>query len=259
MIDLHSHLLPGIDDGAPDMETAIAMGRAAVAGGVDTIVATPHVNRHYPNDPLEFAARRAHLQSALDRAGVALRVQSGAEVAHSRLSDLSDETLSACGLGGSNWLLFELPLRGPAPFAEAMTVDLQRRGFRIVLAHPERIAAFQREPDTLGRLVEQGCLCSVTAGSVYGQFGESVKRFTADLFAGGLVHNLATDAHDAQRRSPALQPQLSCAAEELPELAGWFDYLVDEVPAAILAGDALPGAPPVIEPRRGIIDRLRGR
>src|SRR5436190_16799452 len=140
-----------------------------------------------------------------------------------------------------------------------MIYELQLRGFQILLAHPERIGAFQRDIELLQKLVDQGCLCSVTAGSVAGQFGGPVKRFTGDLFARGLVHNLASDAHDADYRSPALQPVLERAVEETPELEGWLGYLTVEVPQAILAGEVPRGASPVIEPKRGLLARLRRR
>jgi protein-tyrosine phosphatase len=129
-----------------------------------------------------------------------------------------------------------------------------------VLAHPERIGAFQGKIALLENLVEQGALCSVTAGSVSGQFGGHVKRFTGELFARGLVHNLASDAHDAVHRSPALWPVLEGALAELPELEPALDWLTVEVPRAILAGDEVPAdAAPVIEPRRGLLGRLRRR
>lgn len=235
------------------------MGRAAVAGGVDAIVATPHVSGRYQNDPLTFGERVAEVQRALDEAGIPLRVHQGAEVSHSMFHDLSEEALRACALGGGKWLLLEPPLTGPAPFVDRMVYDLQLRGFQILLAHPERIGAFQRNTELLQKLVDQGCLCSVTAGSVTGQFGGSVKSFTAELFARGLVHNLTSDAHDAEYRSPALQPVLERAVEETPELEGWLGYLTEEVPQAILAGDTPRGGPPVIEPKRGLLGRLRRR
>jgi protein-tyrosine phosphatase len=259
VIDVHSHLLPGIDDGAPDQETAVAMGRAAVAGGVDTIVATPHVSSHYPNDPLAFSGQVAQVQAALDQAGVALRVHRGAEVNHGMLSELSQEQLRACALGDGNYLLLEPPLIGPAPFIDRMVEGLQEKGFRVVIAHPERIAAFQRRIGVVEKLVESGCLTSVTAGSAAGQFGGGVLRFTQELLGRGLVHNLASDAHDADHRSPALRPTLEAAVAETPELEGWLDYLTVEVPRAILAGEAPSGTPPVIEPKRGFLRRMRGR
>src|SRR3954470_23627753 len=241
VIDLHSHLLPGIDDGAPDLEASLAMGRAAVAGGVEAIVATPHVSGHYPNDPTTFVERVAQVQVALDDAGIALRVHTGAEVSHAMIHDLSEDALRACMLGGGNYILFEPPLNGPVPFIDRMVSDLQLKGYKILIAHPERIAAFQRKIEIVEKLVDQGCLTSVTASSVGGQFGGSVKQFTQELFARGLVHNLTSDAHDAQFRSPALRPALDQAAAEVPELEGWLDYLTEDVPKAILAGETPRG------------------
>jgi protein-tyrosine phosphatase len=259
VIDLHCHLLPGIDDGAGDIDASIAMARAAVEGGVEAIVATPHVSGTYPNDPATLADRCAQVQRALDQAGVALRVHTGAEISHSMFHDLSDDALRACGLGGGNYLLLEPPYTGPAPFIDRMVYELQLKGFAIVLAHPERIGAFQRDIELLEKLVGAGALTSVTAASVSGQFGGAVKRFTQELFARGLVHNLASDAHDAVHRSPALRPALERAVRELPELEPSLGWLTTEVPQAILAGETPRGAPPVIEPKRGVFDRLRRR
>lgn len=260
MIDLHSHLLPGIDDGAPALEVSLAMARVAVDGGVDEIVATPHVSSSYPNDPLGFAGQVASLQAAIDAEAIALRVHQGAEVNHVMFHDLSEEALRACTLGGvGKWLLLEPPLSGPVPFVDRMVYDLQLKGFQIVIAHPERISAFHRDVGIVEKLVESGCLTSVTVGSLVGQFGGPVKRFTSELLARGLVHNIASDAHDAEYRSPALRPVLDSAVEEQPELEGWLDYLTVEVPKAILAGETPGGSPPVIEPKRGLLGRLKRR
>jgi protein-tyrosine phosphatase len=257
VIDLHCHLLPGIDDGASDLDDSIAMARAAVDGGVGEIAATPHVSGTYQNDPATLAERCAQVQEALDGAGVPLRVHTGAEISHTMFHDLSDDALRACALGGGRYLLLEAPYTGPAPFIDRMIYELQLKGFQILLAHPERIGAFQRDIGLLEKLVDQGALCSVTAGSVSGQFGGPVKRFTQDLFARGLVHNLASDAHDAVHRSPALQPALDKAVRALPELEPSLGWLTLEVPRAILAGERIKGMPPVIEPKRGLLSRLR--
>jgi protein-tyrosine phosphatase len=259
VIDVHSHLLPGIDDGAPDLDASLEMGRVAVAGGVDQIVATPHVSGTYRNDPLGLVERVAQVQAALDDAGIALQVKRGAEVSHAMVNELSEDALRACTLGDGNYLLLEPPLVGPVPFIDRMVYDLQTRGFQILLAHPERISAFQRNIGVVEKLVDQGCLSSITAGSVSGQFGGAVKRFTQELFARGLVHNLASDAHDSRYRSPALRPMLDEAVAVIPELEGWLGYLMVEVPRAILAGEAAPGTSPVIEPKRGLFGRLLGR
>src|SRR3954449_3917151 len=151
VIDLHCHLLPGIDDGARDLEASLAMGRAAVAGGVEAIVATPHVSGHYPNDPSTFVERVAQVQVALDDASIALRVHTGAEVSHAMLHDLSEDALRACMLGGGNYILFEPPLNGPVPFIDRMVSDLQLKGFDVLVAHPEAIAAFQRKIQSVAK------------------------------------------------------------------------------------------------------------
>ena len=173
------------------------------------------------------------------------------------LHDLTEDALRACTLGGGNYLLLEPPYTGPAPFIDRMVYDLQLKGFQILLAHPERIGAFQRNIGVLEKLVDQGALCSVTAASAAGQFGGPVKRFTQELFARGLVHNLASDAHDPVYRSPALRPALDKAVADLPELEQHLGWLTIEVPRAILAGETVTGAPPVIEPKRGFFSRLR--
>src|SRR4051794_11381148 len=193
MIDLHSHILPGIDDGAPDLDASVAMGRAAVEGGVEEIVATSHVSGTYPNDPARFPELVAEVQAAFDDAGVALRVRQGAELSITGYHELDEEGLRQCGLGGGKYILLEAPLNSPAPFLDQLVFDLGIKGFRVLLAHPERINMFQRDIEHLEKLVDQGCITSVTASSVSGQFGGPVKRFTQELFARGLVHNLASD------------------------------------------------------------------
>jgi protein-tyrosine phosphatase len=259
VIDLHCHLLPGIDDGAPDIETSIAMARAAVGGGVEAIVATPHVSGRYPNEPLGLAGRVEAVQRALDEAQVPLRVHTGAEIASSMFHDLDEPSLAACALGGGRYVLLEPPLAGPAPFIERMVFEMGLRGVNVVLAHPERIQAFQRDIDLVERLVAQGAVCSVTAMSAAGRFGGSVQRFTHELFSRGLVHNLASDAHDAAYRSPALGPVLEKAAAALPGLDEHLGWLTDAVPRAIVGGELVSGEPPRLEPRRSVLGRLRRR
>src|SRR5437763_13753052 len=142
VIDLHCHLLPGIDDGARDLDDTIAMARAALDGGVQAIVATPHVSGQFPNDPSAFAERCEQVRAARAEAGVALEVHQGAEIASSMMTDLSEDQLRACALGGGRYLLLEPPYAGPAPFIDRMVFDLSVRGFGVVIAHPERIQAF---------------------------------------------------------------------------------------------------------------------
>jgi protein-tyrosine phosphatase len=99
----------------------------------------------------------------------------------------------------------------------------------------------------------------VTAGSITGQFGGPVKKFTLELFRRGLVHNIASDAHDAKRRSPALRPVLEAATATLPGLDEWLEWMTVEVPGAIVRGEDIVGEPPRIEPSGGILRRFRRR
>jgi protein-tyrosine phosphatase len=259
VIDLHCHLLPGIDDGARDIETSVAMARAAVDGGVEAIVATPHVSGTYQNDPNSFPAMRDQVQAAIDEAGVPLRVHTGAEIAMTWFESLDDDALKSCALGGGRYVLLEPPLNGPAPFLDRMVVDLGSRGYNALIAHPERIAWFQKNVGRLEALVDKGAICSITAGSIRGQFGGHVKKFTLELFKRGLVHNIASDAHDAQRRSPALGPVLERATEDVDGLDEWLEWMTVDVPRAIVGGELVQGDPPALAPKGGLMRRLRRR
>jgi protein-tyrosine phosphatase len=254
MIDLHCHLLPAVDDGPVDMQASLAMARAAVADGVEAIVATPHVSSRYSTDPATIAGRVQALQWEIDAAGIPLKVHSGAEINLTAIGDLNPDQLSACALGSGRHLLLEAPFSGPVPFIDRMVHDLQLRGWKVVLAHPERISAFQKDLGLLERLVEQGVLCSVTAGSLAGSFGKPLRRFSLELFERGLVHNISSDAHGPSGRAPVMREALAT----VPELAGAVDWLTHEVPEAVLVSQALRGQPPRLAPKRRLLGRLRG-
>ncbi len=245
MIDLHCHLLPGLDDGPRTMPEALALARRAAAGGTSTIVATPHINRHWRVDPLELAGRVATMQEALERDGTALEVRTGGEIAITQLAALRAEELDALRLGGGPYLLLECP-SDPSPWDfDAALLKLRERGEAMLLAHPERCPLFQREPERLVRLVESGLLCSITAGSMWGQFGARVRNFAIELLGAGLVHDVASDAHDSERRPPGLGAAFSSAEDDLPGISARAEWLSRLAPAAILAGESLPAMPAV--------------
>lgn len=243
LVDLHSHILPGFDDGATDIAASVEIARAAAQDGTRSITATPHVSLTYDATPSAIAAGVAVLKGELARQGIELDVTSGAEVAPPRLSDLDDDTLRDLCLGQGTYLLVESPYSA-APFLEDLLFDLQTRGFRTLLAHPERCPTFQRDRGLLERLVAQGVLCSVTAGSLTGSFGRTVRRFTHDLFRAGLVHAISSDAHNTDRRPPGLSAGLQALRSDLPDLAGQADWYSREVPGAILRGEPVPPRPP---------------
>ena len=254
MIDLHFHLLPGIDDGPPDLDAAVAMARAAASSGVNTIVATPHVNWEWQNSPGSIAASAHRVDAQLAELAIPVRVRAGAEVALTRAIDLPDVELHRLTLGGGPWLLIEPPHMSAAIGIEGLLLQLQARGHRIVLAHVERCPTFIDDMEMLERLVQAGMLASLTAGSLVGRFGGTVQRFAHRLLTRGLIHNVASDAHDCHQRPPGLSKELSSAG--LAEQAGW---LTKDVPAAILAGNEIPPAPewPVLAALPTLLRRLR--
>ena len=241
MIDLHCHILPGIDDGPETIEDSVALARSAVAAGIGTTLATPHVNRTYPNDSATIARLTAELSARLEHERIALEIRPGAEIAITRLTDLDPAELARLGLAGGPWLLIEPPFSPVATNLDALLMDLQHRGHRVLLAHPERCAAFHRDPEMLGSLVRAGILTSITAGSLVGRFGEQVRRFALRLAREGLVHNVASDAHDHLQRPPGMAQELEQVG--LGPLAEWLTQLV---PEAIMTGEqTIPPQPSV--------------
>jgi protein-tyrosine phosphatase len=255
VIDLHAHILPGVDDGPASIEEAVELARAAVDAGTRVLAATSHVSHMFPTDPHVFPARLAEVRDALRDAGVGLEVVPGGELALSRVAELDDGALRELALGGGPYLLVECPFSPVSAELEPLVHELQQRDWRILLAHPERSAAFHREPERLARLVDGGALVQVTAGSLTGQFGQTARRFSVSALRDGLVHVLASDAHDAYDRPPGLTAGLAAAEHDLPGIGAQAEWLTDEVPAAILAGHELPPRPALPRRHRG----LRGR
>lgn len=259
MIDLHSHILPGLDDGPAGADESVLIARLAAFDGARQIYATPHVreDHRYPLDQID--ARTRLINERLVEEGVEIEVVAGAEVALTRVQDLDDATLSGLCLGSSQAMLVESPYGEASDVLENTLFNLQVRGFRPVLAHPERCPAFQKSPERLEKLVERGVFCSVTAGSMAGRFGRTVQRFARLMFERGLVHDVASDAHDSKRRPPGLRPGFRVLDGDLPGLLDHTQLFTSDAPAAILAGDALPELPNLgrVE-RRARLWRRRG-
>jgi protein-tyrosine phosphatase len=241
MIDLHCHVLPGIDDGPQTLEGSLALARAAAAAGTRTLVATPHVSGRYPNDAATIARLVEAVRERLAVDGVELELLPGAEIALTRLPDIDSEELSRLELGGGGWLLIECPFTPAIGGLEEILLRLLRGGRRVVLAHPERCPSFQRDPQMLARLVASGIVTSITAGSLVGQFGEGARDFALELVRWDLVHNVTSDAHDPVRRPPSVLAEL-----ERVGMGPLADWLTCAVPAAIVRGEELPPRPPFV-------------
>jgi protein-tyrosine phosphatase len=240
MIDLHSHILPGLDDGPQSLAGALDLAQAAVEDGIQLMAATPHVRDDYPTtaDEMETAVER--LRGELADAGIPLELRTGGELALDRLGLAADE-LRRFGLGGSpKYLLVETPYSGWPLDMEARLFQLHAAGFTPVLAHPERNAEVQADPaGHLGPLVRTGTLVQLTAASVDGRLGRRAKGASARLLELELAHLLASDAH-----APAIRAVgMKAAAEAVGDgaLAHWLTW---DVPAAMLAGSDIPDRPP---------------
>jgi protein-tyrosine phosphatase len=246
MIDLHSHVLPGIDDGPAMIEGSLAIARVAVAAGTRTLLATPHVSARYPNDAATISRLLEEVSARFRDEHIDLELRPGAEVAITHVAEMEPSRLHELSLGGGSWLLIEPPFAMVATGLDTSVQDLLRRGHHVLLAHPERCPALHRDPRMLESLVGSGVLTSITAGSLVGRFGSEVRRFAFELIEAELVHNVASDAHDDLRRPPSIRDELEKAG-----LAALGDWLTEEVPAAILADSSIPRRPTVALGKQG--------
>jgi protein-tyrosine phosphatase len=253
IVDLHCHILPEIDDGPRSLDASIVQAAAHVRAGVDVVVATPHVRDDLPdNDSARIGSVTRMLSDFLTARDAVLRVAAGAEVDLAYACQLEDEELRALTLGGGPWLLVEAPLSAAGDDAAVLLGMLRARGHQLVLAHPERSPQFLRQPELLRKLVADGAVTQVTARALTGAFGSTVRRYSRWMVEEQLAHVVASDAHDTQRRPPGLFEPLQKAG--FGELAPW---LIEEGPAAILAGDTVP-VPPRVTRGGSLLRRLLG-
>ena len=256
MIDLHAHILPGVDDGPRDLDASAALARAAVAEGTRVMAATSHIDHSFGLAPSELAEGLVAVRRRLAADGIALDVVAGGEISVARLPELHDEDLDPLRLGGGPTLLVEAPLMPFAGDIEGLVFSLQVRGYRVLLAHPERSPVFQRDPQRLAGLVDQGALAQITAGSLIGEFGEPVRRFTIRLLQDGLVQVVASDAHDDVRRPPGLRDAFAAAEADVPGAGLLAAWMAEEVPAAVLDGGQVPERPELPPAPGGRLRRL---
>jgi protein-tyrosine phosphatase len=267
MIDLHCHMLPGIDDGASDMRTALEMARIALADGIGTTACTPHIYPGlYLNDADGIRRAVSELRERLGEAGIALEVTHGADI--QMVPELVQELRSGRfpTLHGSRYFLFEPPHHAvPARFT-ASVFDALASGYVPVITHPERLTWLDdaHYPWFL-EAARQGAWVQVTAGALTGRFGRRARYWGERLLGDGFVHILATDAHAITRRPPLLAEGRDAALRLVgAEEAG---RLVEDRPLAILGNrDPREVPPPAMDgqgggeaaraPRRGWLSRL---
>lgn len=201
MIDLHCHILAGIDDGAQTMADSLDMARAAVNEGIQTIIATPHhKNGRYENTKLVIMEKTEELNKKLKEENIPLTILPGQEPAiHGEL--LKGLTLGEVStLNHTDYIFIELPAGHVPRYTEQMIYDLQMEGKIPVIVHPERNQEITERPDILYKLIKNGALSQLTASSISGNFGKKIKSFSEQLIDANLVHFIASDAHNTNKR-----------------------------------------------------------
>lgn len=243
MIDLHCHILPGIDDGAADLPVSLAMARASVDDGVSIIACTPHILPGlYHNAGPEIRTAVQQLQDVLDQEGIPLRLVTGADV--HMVPDLVDGLRSGriLSLADSRYVLVEPPHHIAPPQLEEFFFGLLVAGVVPILTHPERLTWISQRYDTIQRLVQAGVWMQITSGSLTGAFGRTAQYWADRMLDEGCVHILATDAHDTKRRPPDLSRGRELAAARVG--AEEAEHLVVTRPGGVIAND-LPSNLPV--------------
>ncbi|TDR38594.1 protein-tyrosine phosphatase [Tahibacter aquaticus] len=233
MIDLHCHLLPGIDDGSADLSTSLAMARAAVADGIRVTACTPHIYPGlYENVADGIRAATWRLAQELRDHHINLSLVCGADI-HlvpgllSRLRDGSVPTLN-----NSRYFLLEPPHHVAPPRFEASVFELMMAGYVPIITHPERLSWIETHYSVMQRLVHRGVWMQVTSGSLAGRFGKRPRYWGERMLSEGLVHLLATDSHGIRKRPPLLAEGRDLAARRIGDTQAAM--LVDERPRAIL-------------------------
>jgi protein-tyrosine phosphatase len=256
VIDIHHHCLPDVDDGPREWDEAVEMCRAALAEGIDTIVATPHVLRGRWRT-FTIAELESRIGELRRRVGDAPRLLLGSEYffSHDAVEVLAAGN-AIVPLAGSRYVLIELAANSVPPMFEQPLYRMQLEGWTPVLAHPERNLVFQKHPELLASYIGHGAKTQVTLSSMTGEFGPEAKRCAHDLVKRRLVHFAATDAHNMSKRVP----RVAAASAVLRELAGEAvaEALMQANPLAIVEKRPLPYDPdPLFEENSGFLTRLR--
>lgn len=259
MIDIHAHILPGLDDGARDLETALQMARVAAADGIKKVIATPHViTGTYENSRSEILAAVNSFNQELRQQQIALEVLPGAEY---RLEANLPQRLRSGEVLTLNehtpYLLVELPAAVLPPDFERVMYEIQLQGVIPIIAHPERNHVIMEKPSILQELTARGILAQITATSVTGDFGSKIRQASFRLIKQGSVQILASDAHHHEGRR---SPQLSAARAEIKKQAGdAYAYgLTAGNPSRIITGlDLEPNV--IVQPRMSWSERIKNR
>lgn len=219
MIDLHCHILPGIDDGAEDLDASIAMAEKAISQGITHILCTPHHNNgKYTNPKSEVVSRVLNLQEELDRRNLPLTVLEGQEVriTGELISEVQNDNILFTDLADT-YILIEFPTMDVPAYTEDIFFQLRSLGKIPVIVHPERNAKFREDPNRLIEYLDMGCLAQLTAPSYAGIFGKSIQKTAKEMVEHNLVQMVASDAHGVNKRNFYMKEAYEAIAKDFGE------------------------------------------
>ena len=237
MLDLHCHILPGIDDGAEDIDASLAMAEKAISQGITHILCTPHHNNGKYVNPKEFVIHQVtNLQAELDKRNLPLTLFEGQEVriTGDLLEEIEQNRILFTDVANT-YLLIEFPTMDVPAYTEQLLFDLRARGHVPIIVHPERNAKFREDPNRLIPFLEMGCLAQLTAPSYVGIFGKSIQKTAKEMVEHRLVQMVASDAHGVHKRNFYLKEAFEAIEKDFGR-----DYVnqMEQVAKDVLNGDA---------------------
>jgi protein-tyrosine phosphatase len=250
MVDLHCHILPGLDDGPANMEESMAMAESAIADGITHVVATPHSSNRYSFDFAGVRRLRDELQA---KAGDRLKIATGCDfhLDPENLESLRKDARQFC-INQRNFLLVEFSEYSIPPSMDQTLHEIQLAGLQPVITHPERNGILRSRPERLTKWVRQGCFAQVTGGALTGGFGTRSQKDALRWIGEGLIHFVASDAHNTRGRPLRLQPAYNVVVDRFGEEKA--RALFQDNPLAAFEGRQLPHVPEVADelarPRR---------
>ena len=249
-VDIHNHILPGIDDGPRTLDESLEMARMAVADGVTDVLATPHSQHNRRRIiPSAVATALAQFQEQLAERSIPLRLHQGMEVLIELDLVGKVETGLVSGIAGGKYLLLELPYAIHPNFTEEIVFSLQLKGFTVVLAHAERHTPFRDDLGKLRAFVERGALAQVTTTSLVGGFGKGPKQAAEAMLQQGLAHIIASDTHGAKgHRTPVMSAGVAAAAKLVGEALAM--EMASTRPLRVVKGEPVTVSPPEPVKRR---------